>query len=123
QLEAARDAHPDPIVDGVAGDVLAVEDEGAAVGREEAADQVHQRRLPRAVRSDEPEELALADRQRDVVDGEVASERLRDVADLQKTHARALPRSRAISWPAVPTRPVGMASTRATRMTPTTSCQ
>src|SRR5262245_18077637 len=107
----------------MAGDVVPVEDEGAAVGREEAADQVHQRGLPRAVRSDQAEELALADRQRDVVDGSVAAERLRDVPDLQEAHERDLPRKRAISWPAVPTSPVGIASTRATRMTPTTSCQ
>src|SRR5262249_47979563 len=123
QLEAASDAHPDPVVDGLARDVLAAEDERAAIGREEAADQVHERGFPRAVRSDQTQELPLVDRHRDVVDGEVASERLRDATDLQETHARDLSRKRATSWPAVPTRPVGIASTSATRITPTTSCQ
>ena len=55
-------------------------------GREEPADQVHERGLARAVRADEGQHLALPDRQRDVVDRAGLPERLGDVADLQEAH-------------------------------------
>ena len=61
------------------------------IRREEAADQVHERGLAGAVRPDEAQELALPDRQRDVVDRPVVPERLGDVPDLQEAHGRRSP--------------------------------
>src|SRR5436309_2643351 len=69
ELEAPRDPRADPLVDRLAGDVGVAEQDLAAVRREEAADEVHQRRLARAVGADEGQHLALVDDEVDVVDG------------------------------------------------------
>src|SRR5205807_5562535 len=68
ELEAARDPGPDPTVHGLGGDVHAPEQDLAAVGPQQAADQVDQARLPGAVGADQREHLPLADGEVDAVD-------------------------------------------------------
>ena len=58
-LERAPDPEARALVRLDVGDVLAVEDDGAAVGRLQPGDHVEQRGLPRAVRTDEAGDLVL----------------------------------------------------------------
>ncbi len=66
---------------GLAEDVAAVELDGAGARRVEAAEAVEQRRLAGAVRTDQPEDLALADLEADAVERHDAAEANRDVTD------------------------------------------
>ena len=56
-----RDAVLDDLVRGRAGDVLAEEGDGAALGREQPGYRAQRRGLSRAVRADERDDLALSD--------------------------------------------------------------
>ena len=95
--EPARGAPRGPSVR----DVAAAEHDPAAVGGDEAADQVEQRGLAGAVRTDDADDLALGDGERHVVDGADAAERAR-----QADRPRAPRRRRAgSSTAAVGTRP------------------
>ena len=60
-----------------------VEEHRAGLLLREAGDHVQQRRLPRAVRADEPDHLAGSHRERDVVDRDDATEPNRDALHLQ----------------------------------------
>ena len=64
-----------------------------AVGLLEAGDDPEQARLARAGGAEEGDELAVADLQRDVVEGEEAPERLRDGTDLD-AHGASSPACR-----------------------------
>ena len=67
-------------------DVGVVEADGAGGGRVDAGDDVEHGRLPRAVRADEPVQLAGLDLQIQVVDGDEAPESHRDVGEVQDRH-------------------------------------
>ena len=79
--------HPDPAVDRVLGraehDLLAVEQDLALVGPVEAVEDVHQRRLARAVLAEEREHLALAQVEIDLVVRDDPGEPLRDAPHLE----------------------------------------
>ena len=79
--------HPDPAVDRVLGrverDRLAVEPDLALVGLVEAVEDVHQRRLARAVLAQQRMHLALPQVEVDVVVGDDAREALRDAPHLE----------------------------------------
>src|SRR5512140_581731 len=123
-LEAARDAGGDAAVDGGPGHVLAAEEDLAAVGREEAADQVDEAGLAGAVGADQREDLAFDDAEVHVVDGARLAEVLLQLAGLeQRRHRASLLRPAAQSSRAVPTMPVGRTSTRITSTTPRKACQ
>src|SRR6266446_3538515 len=123
-LEAARDARLDPALHGLRGDVLTAEEDPTTVGGQEAADQVDQARLARAVGADQRQDLALADGEVDLVDGVRVAEVLLQLGGLEKVHAR---RNRLSATPArsltVPTMPVGRVITSTTRTTPRKACQ
>ena len=63
----------------------AVERHGAGVGRDDAADDVHQRRFAGAVLADEPEDAAAAERERHVGEHRDAEEALADTARTTRT--------------------------------------
>ena len=85
-LERARDAAPDDAVRRRVQQALAVEVELARVGLVEPRDHVEERRLAGAVRADQPDDLALLDVERDVVDRDDAAEAAGDVADGEQRH-------------------------------------
>ena len=93
-------------------------------GRDEPADQVDERGLPRAVGADEGKHLALRHGEVHVVHGVGVAEVLGQLVRPQDAHeaGAALPRRRA-SRIAVPTIPAGSASTRTTSTMPRTICQ
>ena len=62
-------------------DVVAVQQHAAGVGALEARDHAERRRLPAAAGAEQREELAVADLERDVVDGGVAAEALADALE------------------------------------------
>ena len=62
-------------------DVAPLEHDAALVGHLEAGDHAQRRRLPAAARSEQGEELALADRERDALDGSDPAEALADVLE------------------------------------------
>ena len=82
-LEAAAEAAAGSRRGRGAADVVAVEHDPSAVGGDVTADQIEQRGLAGAVRADHPDDLALAHRERDVVDGAVAAERTTETGDLE----------------------------------------
>ena len=89
-LERARDAEPDDRCARLAQEVLAVEDDAAGVRLVEARDDVERRRLAGAVRPDQPGDLALVDRERDVVERDDAAEGPGHVLDREdRGHGRA----------------------------------
>ena len=94
-LEGARDAAAGDAVGPQAGDLAAVEEDAAGVGRLEAGDQVEQRRLAGAVGADDAEDLALVDIEGDVGVGGEAAEALGHAFDVeQQAHVRLPPRRR-----------------------------
>ena len=97
-------------------DVAAVEQDRARGRREEAADQIEERRLAGAVGADHGAQLARLDGERDVVDGDQAAEALRDVVDLEQAHALAALRS-------MPSTPRGKNSTTSTKNSPMNDIQ
>jgi hypothetical protein len=60
------------------------EDLSTGVGVVDAREDLHQRRLARAVLPDEGHDLAMVDAQRDAIERDQTRERLRDLADLQE---------------------------------------
>ena len=72
------------LVGAQAGDVVAVEEDPAGVERLEAGDQVEQRRLAGAVRTDDAEDLALVDVEGDVGVGGQAAVALGDAFDVEQ---------------------------------------
>src|SRR5947208_2219885 len=95
ELPGARDAEPaDALRTGV-GDVGAREDDPSRVRVEIAGEAVEERGLAGAVRPDQPDDLARADREGDVLVGNEAAEALRDRAELEEgRHAQPCPTSR-----------------------------
>ena len=81
EQRVALEHHVDrPPVRRHAGDVLAVEQDAALVGRLEAGEHAQQRGLAAAGRAEQREELALVDVERHAVDGGEAAEALGDAA-------------------------------------------
>ena len=60
----------------------------ARARRDEPHDRVQRRRLPRAVRADQPDDLAGRDAQREPADGRDAAVRDLEVAELERAHSR-----------------------------------
>ncbi len=85
-LERARDAEARHAVRGRARDVLPLEHDAAARRLVDAADQVEDRALAGAVRTDDGEDLALLDRERHAVDGLDAAEGDRKVLHVEEAH-------------------------------------
>src|SRR5262249_28880586 len=83
ELEGARDPEATHAVGRAADQRLAAEREAAGVGSGGAADAVEQRGLARAVRPDQPDDLALANREVDRVDGHEPAEALGNAAALE----------------------------------------
>jgi hypothetical protein len=96
-LERARDSPPDDTVRRRAQQALAVEGDLSGVRPVEPRDQVEERRLAGAVRSDQPGDLAGVDRERDVVDRHHPAETAADVFDREEGH-RATLRRQAVSF-------------------------
>ena len=87
-LEGARDSESHDPVRRRSSQVLAVEEDAAAVRAIEPRDQIEERRLSGAVRPDQPDDLSLLQRKRDVGEGDDAAEPPRDVLDRKKRHRR-----------------------------------
>src|SRR6266581_985889 len=118
-LERPRDALAEDLVGLEAGEVLSVVDHLAAVGLEEARQEVERRRLARAVGADEAGDLAAGDGEAAAVDRPDPAEGLLQIAGLEGDRVGA----RSLQWTmplrtqprsmASPMRPRGMK--RATR--------
>ena len=85
-LESAPDARPGTGVDREAVDAPALEADLSRVAAAHAVQAVEQRRLPGAVGPDEADRLAAVDLDRDVVEGDDATEALADPRSLQQRH-------------------------------------
>src|SRR5690606_18701804 len=96
-LECAGDAGLGDLRRGVPGDVDAVEDDLAFVGREDARDHVEQGRLPGAVGADDRDDLALLHGEVDTSDGLDATEGLLEILDLEEWHQASC--SEPTNWP------------------------
>src|SRR5262245_3182678 len=123
-LEAARDARLDPLLHGGGGDVLALEHDLAAVGREMSADQVDERGLAGSVGTHERQEFPLVDDEVHMVAGAQVAELLGEIDRLEEDHEdfslrQSLPASAEIAT----TIPVGSSMTSSTSTTPSRSCQ
>src|SRR5207244_8610240 len=91
ELERPPDAKPEhPVGRGVS-DLHAVEAHLALLDALIAGDDVEQRRLARAVGTDQAVDLPVADRQAAVRQGTYAAERLRDAADFEQRAHRTAP--------------------------------
>ena len=82
-LERTTQAEQGPFVRERFGDVRAAEDHPTVRRDHEPGDEVEDRRLPGAVRTDQPEDLALVHREADAVDRLDAAERDGDVGGLE----------------------------------------
>src|SRR5439155_4977052 len=82
-LKGAGDAAPANLMRGEPGDLAALEADRAGARRQGAGDQVEDRRLARAVRSNEAEDLAWLDRERHAIDREKPAEPLRKTGDFE----------------------------------------
>src|SRR6266567_1317929 len=123
-LEAARDARSDALVDRGEGDVLALEQDPAAVRLEMSADQIDERGLAGAVRAYEREKFALVDGEIHAIAGVDIAELLAEIDRLEKDHEDfSCGRSLSATAEIAPTIPVGNSITRSTRTTPSRSCQ
>src|SRR5712692_1580057 len=100
------------------GDVAVPDEDPAAVGEQERADQVDQRGLARAVGADEREELAFVDGEVDAVHRAGFAEVLLESLCPQKIHLNFADRRCA-----VPTIPAGRNVTRTIRIAPSVICQ
>ena len=81
-----RDAEPGAPVRRDARQVATVEDHPPAVGLRYAEQAVEERGLARAVRTDQPDDLAFGDVEADVVERGDARERLRDSLGDEQAH-------------------------------------
>src|SRR5213078_1502807 len=97
----ALEAQTGPLVRSQEGDVLIDEDDLTVVGLDEAGDDVEDRRLACSVGPDQAEDLALVDREADVVDGVDTAEVLLHVAQLEHelTRLGRLTRARSAARP------------------------
>src|SRR6185503_7231530 len=95
-LEAARDACAGALPRGERGHVGVVEEDLAHIGPMEAAQEVEQRRLARAVGADEAEDLARPQEKRDARERAVAPER--DAECLRREDRAVLGERRGGSW-------------------------
>ena len=125
QLKASRDPRLDPLRNRQCGDVAVFEQDSAAIWREVGRDQIDERGLAGAVRTDERQELSLLHCKVDPVAG---IERTKALAQLDGTQqAQFQPSFVAQSRFAVcdnaPTMPVGNSNIRPTRTAPSNSCQ
>ena len=84
ELEGARDAARADFIWRQARDVPAAEADAPAVGGERARDEIEERRLAGPVGAHDAEELALLEREADVVDGADAAERFRHPLHLEQ---------------------------------------
>src|SRR5439155_10884996 len=105
-LEAARDPGLDPLVNGGERDIVALEQDLSAVGRQLRADEVDERSLAGAVRADERKELAFVDDEIHAVARSRIAELFSQLDGLEKNHAdfsfgRNLP-TRSESAPTIP---------------------
>ncbi len=100
-LERAPEPETCPLVDGQPADLLTVEHDGSLLRAQHAEQAVEERRLPRAVRTDEPDHLAVRDIEVDAAERGDAREALRDPRRLEEL--RAGPRCRRLG----PARDVG----------------
>src|SRR5439155_10432488 len=82
-LEGARKPHAAEAVRRQPADLPVLEADGAAVRTQRAGDEVEGRALARPVRPDEPEDLALAQRERHLVDRNEAAEALGEGGDYE----------------------------------------
>ena len=92
-LEGTADAETRPPVRRHACQVLPFEGDRPSVGRQDAEEAVEERRLSRAVRTDQPDELAFADIEVDAVERGDARELHRDARRLEQAHAALRPGS------------------------------
>src|SRR5262249_5858600 len=83
-LERPGDAAPADLVRAQAVDPLAFEEDLAGGRAEVSVEEVEERRLARAVRADEPEDLALREGKREVRGGRQPAEALADVLHLEE---------------------------------------
>src|SRR6185503_10832159 len=114
-LEAPHDAEPRPPVSGQGRDLLALEEDPAAVGEERARHAVDQRGLARPVGADQAESLARLHVQRQPVQRGESPEALGETLDLQEGAHGRRPRTRRTN----PRMPSGARTTKATSTTPT----
>ncbi len=99
ELEGASDAGVAGAIGPQAGDHLAVQADGAGVGREDAGDHVEDRGLARAVGSDQGVDGASRNAETHVVHGAQAAEALADIGELESCAAH-FGRSAKPSFPA-----------------------
>src|SRR5512132_174761 len=85
-LEGAGDPAADDSVRPGLEQIAAVEVHSTGIGRVEAGDDVEERRLAGAVRTDEPGDRSFVQRKRDVVEGDDASEPAGHVLNCQERH-------------------------------------
>src|SRR5262249_37063457 len=123
ELKAARDPELDLRVDRRRRDVRALEGDAARVDGNQTADQIDQRGLAGAVAADEGEHLTRCHGEVDVVHRVGVPEVFRELVGPQEGHDASARANRMATRCAVPTMPVGSASTRTTRTTPRNICQ
>ena len=99
-LEGAADAQVEPLVRRPPGDVGAGEDDLARRRRHAAADDVEQGGLARAVRAAQPEQAALGQRERDVVQHAEAAVLLEDARTSSSVASAASPPPAPVAAPA-----------------------
>src|SRR5579862_1666407 len=117
QLERPGNAAPAHRVGGKAMDRLPIEDDSALIRCHSAGDQIEQRGLPGAIRSDHGEDGSLENVKADVVDGDKTAKSLADAPNRkQPRHSRTLviPSRRASGGHT----PSGSATTTSNRQTP-----
>src|SRR5688572_30641532 len=110
-LEAARDAEPGSFERRKPAHFPALKNDRAALVAQRPGDAVDERSLPRTVRPDESEALALGDLDADGVQCGKAAEMLRDLVYFEEGSHRL----------ASPSTPSGASTTKSTSSTPTTS--
>src|SRR5207253_3070266 len=84
RLEGPGDAEPGDVVRLEAEDVMSVERDVSGVGVVEPGDHVEERGLPRSVRTDDADDLALLDVQVQLGQGGQAAEALGQAGDLEQ---------------------------------------
>src|SRR5215472_16123046 len=114
-LEGARQAEAANLVGPEPDQPVATEADVAVVGEEEAGEQVENRGLPRSVRTDQPQHLALGHGEIEAADGEQSAEALLETRDFEKAHALRRTRRRSAGYA-----PWGRKSTTAMRSSPYT---
>ena len=92
-LVGAPNSGPGALGSGQPGDVAAVERDGSAARRERSADEADQRRLARAIRSDDAGDRAGQEREIDIIDGDDPAEAFDDARNFEerRVHASARP--------------------------------